>query len=39
MKVNGVQQQFFFPDILKNIHFFVQQKKDIYSGLEQLEGE
>jgi len=37
MEVNGVHQ--LVTDILQNIFFCVQQKKEIHTGLKQLEGE
>ncbi len=36
MKVNG-NLQLFFTNILQNICFYVQQKKEIHTGLEQHE--
>jgi len=36
MEVNGVHQ---LQNILQNMFFCVQQKKEILTGLEQLEGE
>ncbi len=37
MEINGAPQLFGY--ILQNNFLFVQQNKDIYSGLEELDGE
>ncbi len=40
MKINGYQQLLTVAtNILQNILFCVQQKKEMHTGLEQLEGE
>ncbi len=39
MEVSGDQQLFFSSKILQNIFFYVQHKKETYTGLEGHEGE
>jgi len=39
MEVNMEVKNCLVTDILQNIFFFVQQKKEIHTGLKQLEGE